>query len=159
MADKRDCEHGHLARSCEICELIAENGKLQKLLHKAISFIPHIFPCEHNDNGPCQVCELIKEINNNGTIKEQPKQVTEEEIKKWCHNNFIFSDEYWHTFKKFAKDYGFLKEKPEPKYQWLIKNKNMDKWENVTNYMTKKLFLKYCGENYVYERIESSKKE
>ncbi len=27
----RDCEHGQLARSCEICELLAECGKLEKL--------------------------------------------------------------------------------------------------------------------------------
>ncbi len=35
---ERDCEHGQLARSCEICELIAENKRLKEEAQSAISF-------------------------------------------------------------------------------------------------------------------------
>ena len=37
MSDKtRDCEHGQLKRSCEICELKKENAELRAVIKKCI---------------------------------------------------------------------------------------------------------------------------
>lgn len=38
LANERDCEHGQLRRSCELCELIAENKRLQAVVDAARAF-------------------------------------------------------------------------------------------------------------------------
>jgi hypothetical protein len=93
-------------------------------------------------------------------IEEQPKKVTEKEVFEL----FTFNESWYkcrNRIIEFFRNKGLLKEEPpkEPEYQWLYKLRGTNEWAGTTKYSTKELFNQSKrSSEYIYERIESSKR-